>query len=1005
MAALDFRHMPSWRDHTAERRARPPQVRGAIARPRLLAALAGARVLLVVAPAGYGKTTAFAAHLPDLGGACWLTLHPDDADPAVLAGGLALALEGLPGGAALADLMDAGAAPRVVARRATDLLVAARTLLVLDEAHVLGAPACAEVARELLSGPRVALLARTLPRLPGLAALEARGEAQRLGPADLAFDRAETGSLLTAAGVAATRLGVQRAQVLTEGWPIALRLLGQAVGQGRVRLDTLDQGSAPPLDALFEYLAQEVLGPLEPGLRDFLTRSSVFEDLTPALLQGALGEPEAGAYLDALAASGTFLTREANAYRAHGLLRAHLRAALDPAEARGIAARGARHFEAVGEARQAVAAHLAAGDDARAAALLVSHGAGWLAQGRLGLLDRLLPQLSPEAWAQHPALHALAGDVRRLQSRYPEALAAYARAPEPQALLGRARVYLDTVQPAAAAPLLAALECHPTLAAHVVPLTAENLLNAGELEAALQLAPALAGTARYALRRGDLTSALAHARAAASGERGGARAAGNHREALLLQSFVCALSGELTEAEVSARAGLAEGERLESPFVQALAHARLGHALLAAGNGGGARAAYARALDLTADLNAPRLSCEPLMGLACLDAAEGRVGAHAAQALEVGLASGDRYMTALVRLVHGLGLLWSGAEAAHELRTAHAAFTAVGDSFGTAAAALALFAVGAGEAGPAVDAVERHPVLLTHPSLFAPHRDRAARAGLLARLARAAPGERARLRAAARGLGYAEVPQQHPGEAVRVQLLGRLAVWRGGREVRDWGRARARELLALLVLAPEGHSREALIEALYPEADPQGGERNFRSVLHALGSLLEGGADAPGFFLERGDWLRLRPGPDLQVDWWDATAALNAAPGTEGRAVTLAQLPAQLAALDLPEVEEVAAWYAARLPEALSEEAALALAAAHPEVAARLAERALTAEPAFEPAARLLMRARHALADPAGAQRAFVALRSALAALGLDPLPETSALAAALRLDRPATEA
>ena len=87
--------LPSWRDLTSLRRTRQPHVRGALPRPRLTRLLASARVGVVVAPAGYGKTTALAAFPGPL---CWLTLDADDADPQVLAAGLALAVQALVGG-------------------------------------------------------------------------------------------------------------------------------------------------------------------------------------------------------------------------------------------------------------------------------------------------------------------------------------------------------------------------------------------------------------------------------------------------------------------------------------------------------------------------------------------------------------------------------------------------------------------------------------------------------------------------------------------------------------------------------------------------------------------------------------------------------------------------------------------------------------------------------------------------------------------------------------------
>lgn len=260
----------------------------------------------------------------------------------------------------------------------------------------------------------------------------------------------------------------------------------------------------------------------------------------------------------------------------------------------------------------------------------------------------------------------------------------------------------------------------------------------------------------------------------------------------------------------------------------------------------------------------------------------------------------------------------------------------------------------------------RFPFLLARRSLLSPAPDRAARAALLAQLGAAVPD-------------------------VRVQVLGRVAVTRGRQAVREWGRARARDLLALLAVHEGGLPREAAQEALFPSADPQVGERNFRVTLHALGQVLEEGV-ASGTFLERGDWLRLRSGPDLTVDLAEAWTHLHAAPGTPGRAAGLLALPGGVADSDLAAVQAEAERYARHLPEALTAEAEHALRAAGLDLAARLAERALQLDPAFEPAARLLMRAHHTRANPAAAARTYAALRAALADLGLTPLPETDAL-------------
>ncbi|WP_216319144.1 BTAD domain-containing putative transcriptional regulator [Deinococcus aestuarii] len=991
-----------WREHASSRRARPPQVRGAVARPRLLSLLGASRVVAVVAPAGYGKTTALAAGLPDLGRAAWLTLDADDADPQVLAAGLAVAVAGLPGGEGPGALLDAGAVPRRVAARVADVLDRSGALLVLDEAQHLAGPLTEGVLRELLGG-RVALLSRTPLLGQGLTRLELSGDLTRVFAPDLAFTPAELAELLAAQGVVATGAEVRLAHAVTEGWPIAARFLAQAAAQGRVRLSALADldGGEAQLGTLFAYLAQEVLGPLDPSLRALLTRGSVFEDLTPELIADVLEETQAGTLLGALASGGTFLTRTGDSYRAHPLLRAHLRGLLAPGEARILAARGAAYFERTGRPRQALAAHLTAGNTARAAELLAEHGGRWLDGGRVTLVERSLARVPPDAWT--PALHALSGDALRLSSRYAEALAAYGRADPLARSLGEAQVALDTVQPDLA---WGPLDTAQTLAsgtdvARTERMRAENYLNAGDPARALALHPDLARGARYALRSGRLGDALALALDAARGEAGGARAAQNHREGLLLASFLHAVLGEPGEAARRAREGLAEGERLESLFVRSLALARLGHAEVVAGCPEDARAAYEGALTLAQDV-VPRLQVEPRLGLAYLEARAGHpapAAEHEARALAH--AGGDRYVEGLTRLTAALGRLHGGdaAGALPELEAAREVFTACGDAFGTGAAALAVYAATgrAGDAPAAARAAAAFPFLLARRSLLSPTPERAARAALLARLAADAPGEEAGLRPVAHALGYGHLPRQGevPGVDVRVQVLGRVAVTRGGQAAREWGRARARDLLALLTVHDPGLAREAAQEALFPGADPQVGERNFRVTLHALGQVLEEGVTS-GTFLERGEWLRLRGGPDLTVDLWEARAHLGAPPGTPGRAGALLALPGGLADTDLEAVQAEAERYAARLPEALAAEAGHALRAARPDLAARLAERALTLDPAHEPAARALMRAHAARAHPAAAARTYAALRAALADLGLTPLPETEGLHRAL---------
>ncbi|WP_019011543.1 hypothetical protein [Deinococcus aquatilis] len=794
---------------------------------------------------------------------------------------------------------------------------------------------------------------------------------------------------------------MQLAHAVTEGWPIAARFLAQAAAQGRVRLSDLADldGGEAQLGTLFDYLAQEVLGPLEPALRGLLTRSSVFEELTPELLETVLEEPNAAALLETLADSGTFLIRSGEAgmrvYRAHPLLRAHLRRLLEPHTAQVLAARGADYFEQTGRPRRALAAHLLSGHTAQAAALLAAHGSAWLALGRVTLVERSLKRLPRPAWT--PELHALAGDALRLSSRYAEALSEYAQATPLARALGEVQVGLDTVQPNQTWAPLDEAEAWASGSDlnRVRRFRAENLLNAGQLAAAVALAPELASGARYALRTGDLNRALQLARAAAQGEAGGARAAQNHREGLLLASFIHAIRGDALDAARCAESGLAEGERLGSPFVRSLALTRLGHAHVTAGDLAAAQVAYRQAQGMAQGV-AERLQAEPLMGLAYLagQAGDARLsGTLKDEALAQ--TQGDGYMTALLQLMTALGCWHAGRYDPDSLDAAQQAFESCTDAFGLACVALARYAAGEEYAvQAAAQGAAAYPFLLSRRSLFSPYPDRARRGALLARLVAALPQFRADLLPTARALGYADMPapSDTPGFEVRVQVLGRVVVTRGmeGRP-RDWGRAKARDLLILLAIHPGGLNREVAQEILFPGADPGVGERNFRVTLHALGQVLEEGAPS-GSLLERGEWIRLRPSPDLHVDLHAAQVVFSSPAATPGRLEALLTLPDAVAASELEAVEQEAARYAAHLPDALAEESVAALHAGQPDRAARAAERALSLDPAHEPAARSLMRAHHARANLSAVQRVYASLGTALAELGLQALPETELL-------------
>jgi LuxR family maltose regulon positive regulatory protein len=401
--------------HTKTRAPRPREGL-LLARPALLdnvrRALDEQRVLLICAPAGYGKTallTQALAAQPAGTAVAWVSLDEGD-DLGRLLDCLFAAFEPYdpPWRTAPEGLRDAalrgGAEVVTVADAMLNALEAcevAHGLIVLDDVHHLVDAASLQFLDRWLARMgwrwRFVLAARHEPQLR-LARLRAAGELADLGPAELVLARDEVAQLARAVGLeeaAATEL-YERSQ----GWPAGLRLaLGMKQGQ---RLPAaIDR-------ATFDYLAAEVLDRLEPGLRGFLLRTSVLHELDAARCQ-ALGEDANAANwlaeMERLSLFVTVVDLAPHTLRLHQLFRDMLQQRLrqeQPELYRQLLERAAL-LETDALRRQGLL--LAAGRPERAAELLLADGALLMNQlGAQGLLD-LTRRFEPAFAEGSPQLH------------------------------------------------------------------------------------------------------------------------------------------------------------------------------------------------------------------------------------------------------------------------------------------------------------------------------------------------------------------------------------------------------------------------------------------------------------------------------------------------------------------------------------------------------------------------------------------------------------------------
>lgn len=327
-------------------------------------------IVLLRAPAGYGKTTVLAQLAAQAReDVAWLSVEQQDEDPVALLRGVAHALAAV-GSAdqALVDRLQAGpngvvtlALPRlmqVLGERTRPLL------LILDDVHRLTSRGALDVLEALCryapATCTVVLAGRTAPGI-ATARLRAEGRLWDVTATDLRMTPSEGAAALRAAGA---EIGDEEAAELVrrcEGWPAAIYLAG--LGDGASGFS-----GGPDPEHLAAYLREEVLTAVPPQDADFLLRSSFLDELRPDVCDRALGIDDAAARLRALSQADVFVSRPdraAERYRVHGLFREVLEHELrerHPDEARAMRRRATLAYRDLGDAERAVLHASASGD-------------------------------------------------------------------------------------------------------------------------------------------------------------------------------------------------------------------------------------------------------------------------------------------------------------------------------------------------------------------------------------------------------------------------------------------------------------------------------------------------------------------------------------------------------------------------------------------------------------------------------------------------------------------
>ncbi|WP_322045054.1 LuxR C-terminal-related transcriptional regulator [Paraburkholderia sp. J67] len=367
-----------------------------------------AKVVLVRAPAGFGKTSLLTQCFRMLeahGVTCaWLTLDRSDNDASRFHHNLTKAVARLGLDARVDPISALGAWQGPFALFLDDLET-------VYEPTVLGW--LREVIDQLPHGCRVVIGSRNLPAL-GLARLRARGQLCEIDTEDLRFDLRETDSFFGQRSV--TRLSIDLLDQLrrkTEGWIAGLWLASMALERSHDAAEFIERFSGSDV-GVAGYLAEDVLASQPEDVRDFLLRTSILRQLDAPTCQALCPRTDCERMLERLDAMNLFITPLAGktrAWRYHSLFADFLRTQLvrerpDDVMRLHLAASG--WYESQGRIVQAIDHAIEGGDFPQAVTLLDNYAEPYLEQGRMRMLARWFAALPPALLDEHPFLQVMA---------------------------------------------------------------------------------------------------------------------------------------------------------------------------------------------------------------------------------------------------------------------------------------------------------------------------------------------------------------------------------------------------------------------------------------------------------------------------------------------------------------------------------------------------------------------------------------------------------------------
>lgn len=404
---------------------------GMLVREKLIGLLRSAlnrKLILVSAPAGFGKTTLLGQWFEIMQRQAavlgWLSLNDSDNEPTGFLRYIIAALQEADNSIGCAAMRQIDSAPATdissfLGSLVNDLInVDGDIFLFLDDFHAIREHEIKQFVELLINlSPanfHLIISARTLPDLP-LASMRVRNDLLHLSADRLRFDLEESERFLCdSRGLRLEKKLLRTLHERCEGWSAGLQLASLSLKEADDQETFIHRFSGNIKDVT-DYLAATVLNQQPESVRNFLLGTAVLDRLNADLCNTLLDSNDAHELLQILESENLFivpLDQERKWYRYHALFREFLLVQAgqeDKEQLNILIEKASSWFRQHGLLNEAVDYALRAGNMQAAVELIENRAITEFTKGRMPRVAAWINKIPPEIQRRHPRLLLLQG--------------------------------------------------------------------------------------------------------------------------------------------------------------------------------------------------------------------------------------------------------------------------------------------------------------------------------------------------------------------------------------------------------------------------------------------------------------------------------------------------------------------------------------------------------------------------------------------------------------------